>query len=184
MPVTIVTAPTEEPVTLAEAKDWLRIEQSAEDVLIGELIGSARQDGENATRRTWMAATLQLRLDHWPRELPRPPVTAVTDVEFVAPDGSVQQFTDYEVDTDVEPARIWPTSDWPTIADRPDAVRITYEAGWSQAEVPQPLKVYTLMRTAELYDHRTSYDTTEGARLPRAHKTDLLARYMLKEVPA
>jgi uncharacterized phiE125 gp8 family phage protein len=184
MPVTIVTAPTEEPVTLAEAKNWLRVEHSAEDALIKELIGSARQDGENATRRTWMAATLQLRLDHWPRELPRPPVQSVSSVEYVDPDGQTQTFTAYQVDTDVEPARIWPDNDWPKIADRPDAVRIKYDAGWSQAEVPQPLKVYTLMRTAELYDHRTSYDAPEGGRLPKAHKTDLLARYMLKEVPA
>jgi uncharacterized phiE125 gp8 family phage protein len=184
MPVTIVTDPTEEPVTLAEAKDYLRVDSSAEDTLIETLIGSARQDGENATRRTWMTATLQLRADHWPRELPRPPVQSVSSVEYVDPDGQTQTFTAYQVDTDVEPARIWPDIDWPKIADRPDAVRITYDAGWSQAEVPQALKVYTLMRLTELYEHRTSYSAPEGARLPRAHKTDLLARYMLKEVPA
>ncbi|HWA20765.1 MAG TPA: head-tail connector protein, partial [Caulobacterales bacterium] len=43
MSITIVTPPASEPLSLAEAKLFLRVEHDAEDDLIAALIGAARE---------------------------------------------------------------------------------------------------------------------------------------------
>lgn len=59
----LLTAPTVEPVTLDEAKQWARIDTSADDVLISDLITEARQYAETVTRRQFCTATWKMSLD-------------------------------------------------------------------------------------------------------------------------
>ncbi len=66
MPSVLVTAPTEEPVSLAEAKLHLRVDYSNDDVLIGALITAARQHAENDTRRALVTQTWRQVLDQFP----------------------------------------------------------------------------------------------------------------------
>lgn len=51
MPSHLIAAPAIEPITLAEAKLFLRIEHDDEDTAIAALIAAARQHVEMATRR-------------------------------------------------------------------------------------------------------------------------------------
>ena len=66
MPSILVTAPTEEPVSLAEAKLHLRVDDNADDALIAALITAARQHAENDTRRALVTQTWRLALDQFP----------------------------------------------------------------------------------------------------------------------
>ena len=47
--VKIITDPAEEPITLLEAKEYLRVDNDAEDVLIAKLISGARISAERFT---------------------------------------------------------------------------------------------------------------------------------------
>ena len=56
-------APGAEPVTLAEAKDHLRLQHASEDELLAGLIRAAREDVERATGMALIDQTWRLALD-------------------------------------------------------------------------------------------------------------------------
>jgi hypothetical protein len=68
MSLTIITAPTVEPVTVAEAKEHLNIAAgvTADDSLLASYIKAARRHGENITRRAFVSTTFELVLDEFP----------------------------------------------------------------------------------------------------------------------
>lgn len=59
----LVTPPVEEPVSLAEAKAYLRVTGTSEDALISSLIMGARQWCEEITGRAFVTQTWDLWLD-------------------------------------------------------------------------------------------------------------------------
>lgn len=61
--ITLITAPTSEPVTLQEAKSWARIDSSDEDSLLSNLITVARQEAEKYLRSALMPQTWEMTLD-------------------------------------------------------------------------------------------------------------------------
>ena len=66
MPSLLLTAPAVEPLTLAEAKNVLRVEHNDDDDLIAALVAAARQHVEAATRRALITQTWRVSLDAWP----------------------------------------------------------------------------------------------------------------------
>ena len=62
----LVTAPAAEPMTVAEVKDHARIDGSADDAYIGDLITAARERVERNTGRGLITQTWRLTLDDWP----------------------------------------------------------------------------------------------------------------------
>ncbi|HEY8580911.1 MAG TPA: head-tail connector protein [Beijerinckiaceae bacterium] len=69
----LVKAPAVEPMTLAEAKAWLRVDTTDEDAVVAALIVAARQRVERATRQALIAQTWRLVWDAWPSgDLPIP----------------------------------------------------------------------------------------------------------------
>ncbi|MEQ1619683.1 MAG: head-tail connector protein, partial [Terricaulis sp.] len=68
MTITILTPPASEPITLAEAKLFLRIDQTAEDPLITTLIAAAREAVEVACGRALITRRVRESLDIWRRD--------------------------------------------------------------------------------------------------------------------
>ena len=68
MPIKQISPPTDEPVSLVEAKLHLRVETSDEDLLIGVLIAAARIAAENECRRSFVTQQWTLYLDAFPRQ--------------------------------------------------------------------------------------------------------------------
>lgn len=78
--VKIITDLATEPVTVTEAKDYMRVIGDDEDTLIGELITSARQRLERFTGLSFGAKTIKCRwdyMDDW-AELPYQPNAVVS----------------------------------------------------------------------------------------------------------
>jgi uncharacterized phiE125 gp8 family phage protein len=162
--VRVVTPPASEPVTLAEAKLFLREMNSDQDALITSLISAVRRYGESYTRRAIMPQTLELMMETFPSsfatiDLPRPPLVAISSVKYKDISG-VDQTVDsslYQVDTYSEPGRIAPVFGkywFPTRFDL-NAVRIQYTAGYADAaHVPEEFKTWMKARIAQLYEFR------------------------------
>lgn len=157
--VVVTSAPAVEPVTLAEAKAHLRVEDEQDNAYIELLIKSAREHCETVTRRAFITQTLRLDLDRFPEEirLPRPPLSSVSSVSYVDVDGATQTFTDYTVD-DYDPARLVPAYgySWPSTRDVNKAVSVTYVAGYGAAgsSVPAPIRQAMLILIAHAFEYR------------------------------
>lgn len=80
----LLAGPAEEPVSLAEAKAFLKVDDNAEDGLITTLIGAARLHVESVTGRALLAQSWRIVLDHWPEsgvvKLPVAPLISVTAI--------------------------------------------------------------------------------------------------------
>lgn len=66
MPSKLITAPTEEPVSLIEAKAHLRVDIGDDDALISAMNVAARQEAEAACRRAFVTQQWKLMLDRFP----------------------------------------------------------------------------------------------------------------------
>ena len=62
----LLTPPALEPITLADAKDWLKIDGSDEDRIISALITSARLAVEAATGLMMITQSWRMVCDAWP----------------------------------------------------------------------------------------------------------------------
>lgn len=161
--ITLITAPTVEPVTLAEAKLHLRVDHADEDSHIRSLIIAAREHAQNATSRAFVGQTWRLSMDCFPDVIrtPRPPLTSVTSIAYTDTAGASQTLSAsaYTVDTYSEPGRIVPAfgQSWPATRDIPNAVIVTYVAGYgagAAADVPQPIRQAILLLVGHWYANR------------------------------
>jgi len=188
MPYVLVTAPTAEPVTLAEAKLHLRVDDNADDALIGALITAARQHAEHDTRRALVTQTWKLALDVFPENvvtLDHAPVSTVVSVVYTDPDG-VSKTLDagaYQLDAITEPCRLVPAygNSWPATRAQVNAVAITYTCGYGNPEsVPESIKRWMLLRIGALYENREEVLTGRAITLaPLPFVDALLAPYRL-----
>lgn len=156
-------APAGEPITLAEAKAWLRVDGTEEDVLILALIEAARAYVETFTGRALITQQWELALDGFPdREivLPRAPLASVQSVKYYDGAGTLQTFASagYFVDTRAEPGRVvlHADYDWPAVQSRPSSVAVAYTVGYgTPSQVPQGLRTALRFTVAHWFTNRT-----------------------------
>jgi uncharacterized phiE125 gp8 family phage protein len=151
-----------DPVSLAEAKAWLRVDHSEEDLIISALISSSTRMAEDFMGRAIMRQRLKLSLDCFPEviELPMAPVSSVTNVKYLDAAGELQTLDAslYVVDTEATPPRIIPaySQTWPSTRDTINAVRIEYVAGYgeTQADIPETIRMGILIAIVHIFDNR------------------------------
>jgi uncharacterized phiE125 gp8 family phage protein len=159
----LLTPPAAEPVTLAGAKAYLRVEHDADDDVIAGLISGARLKVEALTRRTLITQTWQLRRDSWPGDgrlmVVPAPLREIVAVRVYDSGGAphavdLQAFT---ADTAAAPAVIgfvpWSL---PVPGRTLAGIEIDFEAGYGDApaDVPQPLRRAIELLVAHWYEHR------------------------------
>ena len=171
--VQVVTPPTQEPVSLQEAKNHLRVDGNQDDALIQMCISSARIYFEKACEISIAQSTLQLNLDSFPEiiYLPMGPTSTIIDVEYTDANGDDQSLADWNEDLASTMARITPALDeeWPQTASKINAVWVTYNTGWQPSAVPKLLKSGILFYVGHLYENREGVITgTISTELPLA----------------
>lgn len=160
MNFSISTAPTTEPITVADAKDQCNILTTDYDLKISKWIKSAREWVEGYTGRALITQTITYKLEDFPFDdelyLPRPPLVSVSSVQYIDTSGSTQTLSssNYTVDTVAQPGRIIPTynTQWPSVQSIDNAVTITYVAGYGPpTAVPEPIKQAIALRVQLQY---------------------------------
>lgn len=163
----LVSADTVEPVTLAEAKLWIRQDYSqgtVEDAMVSGLITAAREWFENAMDRSLLEKVWRLKLPWFCNviELPYPPLSSVVSITYLDADGATQTLatTIYNVVTATTPARIELASEqtWPVTDVHPEAVTVSFRVGTDAA--PEMVKAGIKMLVAYWYGFRGDEERT------------------------
>lgn len=192
-----IAQPGPEPVLLEEAKAHLRLDGATEDAYVEALIGAARTHVENVTNRALVQTQYRLDLPGWPAggviTLPRPPLQAVTAIQYVDDGGTLQTLASDQYQVTVPSGPCAPRGTvrpayavtWPSTRPQPNAVQVSFTAGYAAAACPKPLRAAVLMLVAHFYESReaasvgsiASVETPFGVRA-------LLAPYIAREVLA
>ena len=189
--IVLVTAPTVEPVTLAEAKLHCRVDHTDDNDLITSLIVAARQLCEVKTEHSCVNTTWDLYLDFLPVRIyiPRSPLSSVTSLSYYATDGTltVMSSSDYVVDTASAPGRITQASTavWPATQERTGAVIVRFVAGYGAAasSVPDSIKAAIKLLVGHWYENRESVVVgTITSELPMAVESLLAANAVVTMV--
>lgn len=137
----LVTPPTEQPVTLDEAKKHVEIASGIEyhDEHLLRLIKAATEHAQVKAGRQILTATYRLTLDDFPSTdegritLPNPPLQSVSSITYSDANGATQTLatTVYKVLADSEPGQVCLKygQDYPSVYDEPGSVAITYLCG-------------------------------------------------------
>lgn len=160
----LVTEPTVEPVSMAEAKAHCRIDHDTEDAYVGALIIAARQWVENVCGMALMTQTWDGWLDAFPTDaivIPKYPVASVTSITYHSSDlvtSTAVPTGNYQVDTKRRPPRIARKHgvSWPSATLRESSgVVVRFVAGYTAVDsVPRDIKHAILLLIGQLYAHR------------------------------
>jgi uncharacterized phiE125 gp8 family phage protein len=107
-----------------------------------------------------------LTLDAFTAEIaiPLPPCQSIDAITYVDPDGATQTLDAgaYQVFGlgSADGAKVRPAhgTSWPAIRNQPDAVAITFTAGFGDnpGDIPEPIRTAIKMRVGHLYENRES----------------------------
>lgn len=199
MALEIVSGPDYEPVSLAEVREWVRLESddTAHTTILQLIRKALREDAENLTGRAFISRQYRLSLECWPLDpkwghsirLPYPPLISVDSVKYYDTDGVLQTLASdqYDVHDEAEPGFIVPAYQirWPSIRSRPDSVQVTFTAGYyggspdsesaAQAVIPSSVKLWMQTKLATMFKHREQLVTgTIVSKIPRDFTDGLL----------
>lgn len=168
-------APASAPVTLAEAKAQLRIDHDDEDTLLGRLIDSAATTVEEMTGRALVTQTWRLDMPapsgRAAIRLERAPVAALSAAVYTDGAGAEQTLAldDLRLYGDADAPLVEPVSGktWPAAGTDVDAMRITFVAGYGDADaVPEPLRQAVLLLVAHQFERREAVGLNQLAAMP------------------
>lgn len=173
----LALAPPEmEPVTLAEARQFLRLDQTEEDDLLATLITAARLMIEAAAGRCLVEQPWRIVLDRWPASgeirLPLSPLMRIQAARVYDVLGSAQQVAEAALTQDktADPPLIRVTGEVPEIGRTHGAIEIDIVAGYgaTAAAVPTPLRQAVLRLAARWFEERGDVASRDAQSLPRA----------------
>lgn len=165
MEIKIITPPATEPMTLDEAKHYLRISGTDDDTLIPGWIIQARKYCEGYQKRKYITQTLEGYLNNFPsgsidiRHCG--PVQAITSIIYTNSEGVAHTVdpADYSLDNisftnkiDLAYGKLWPS-----VTLKPaNGVKVTMVCGYGAASaVPETVKIAMALHMKVLHDDLT-----------------------------
>jgi uncharacterized phiE125 gp8 family phage protein len=169
--IDVVTPPSSEPVSLAEAKADRRYTQTDQDAGITAKISAARDYVEQRVGYALVTQTRLATLDCFPDccaciKIPGRNI-AVTSLKYIDRTTGTQLTLDptaYVVDASGRYARIAPAygTRWPATRSQPGAVQITFTSGVAADAVPASLKQAILLIVGDIFENREGAIFTPG----------------------
>ena len=178
----VISAPAQEPVLLADMKQHLRVDTTADDSYILGLITACRMHLERQYEVAMITQTLQLNLDFFPwwwifrgsnnsaywwqdqayytQILLRGPVQSITSVTYLDPTNTpvVLSPSLYKLDAYSMPARLTPAVNqiWPATAYTINSIQVQFITGYGTADtnVPGDQKAALKMLCGHFYENR------------------------------
>ena len=155
------TPPSVEPLTLAEVKAHLRLDDAQEDALLSSLIAAAREHLERETGLCLMTQAWRLYLDDWPVDgiirIAKSPVQAIQVVTVFDAEGAPLHVSleDHLLDGTGRPARLW-LRDLPAPGQPLNGIEVDFSAGFGEAgtDVPDTLKRAMLIHVGHMFAFR------------------------------
>ncbi len=150
-------APGATAISAAEVKNYSKVITTADDTLIADLIDAATTYFEEVCNRQLITATWVWTPERFARRLvmPRAPLQSVTTLKYYDSGGTQQTLSSavYTVVTSVNPGYIVEAVNqtWPSLQGRPEAIEVTYKAGYGNAAANVPDEVRTCL--LQLVDH-------------------------------
>ena len=183
----LLVEPAIEPITLADAKQHLRMEVSDDDALITLLIAAARQYAEQLTRTSFITQQWSLVLDAFPGPslmgvpaglpwslpghallLEHGPVQSIDSITYMDMASAVQTMpsANYIADMTGLLARVTPKFGqiWPITLPQIASVSVNFTAGYGTTadKVPAGLVQWMKLRIGTLYENREEVVTGRG----------------------
>jgi uncharacterized phiE125 gp8 family phage protein len=186
MKIKVITPPTVEPLTKAEAKQHMGISYTHNDTLVESAIKQAREYCEVYQRRKFVTQTLELYLDRFPcgpiEFIDCSPVQSVTSIKYTDKDGTEHTInaSDYSLDSvsfvnkiDLVYGKTWPTDElkptngvviqfvagYPTITEDDGDEEVTI------AQVPESIKWAMVFHIKSIYDIHTPEERKDYERV-------------------
>jgi uncharacterized phiE125 gp8 family phage protein len=158
----LLTPPAFEPVTLIEAKDYLKIDHDDEDELIESLIRAARHLIEAASGQMLIHQTWRLTFSAWPvmgrLRLPLEPLDAIIAARVFDAAGVAQaiNLAALTIDEVARPPAILTVGPVPQPGRMVNGIEIDVRVGHgpSAADVPAPLRLAVLRLMAHWFENR------------------------------
>lgn len=157
------TAPSAEPVTLADAKQHLKLDHDSEDDLIEGLIRAAREEVEASTGLALIDQSWRLTLDRIPVtkvvRIACHPIKEILSVTAFGADGegALVDPATYMLDRHARPARLW-FSQRPEARRQMNGIEIDLTVGFGEAgpDVPDTLRRAVLVLVAHWFEFRAA----------------------------
>jgi len=167
----ITVEPAEEPITLAEAKEHLRVDFSDEDDYITALITTARKYCESYTNRVFITQTWRQNIDYFPRviQLKVNPIISLTSLKYYDTAENQQTITDNsnnfqkDFNSDVGSIHEGLVNAFPSVGDTINPIEIITVCGYgAAADVPMNIKHAMKIMVSHLYENREGVNVVVG----------------------
>jgi len=169
----VTSGPSTPILTTAEAKNYLKIDTSADDTLISDMVDAATNYCENYLGQKFITQSIQEVFDKIPKPkigdlfptlfLTVHPVQSVTSITYTDTNETEQTWNAslYKVDTYRKAARITPSYGevFPDILAEINSLTVTYVAGYGDAssDVPASIRQAVRLVLSDMYHNRSDF---------------------------
>lgn len=190
-------------ISVDEMKDYLRVDTTDDDTLIGELIDTATEMARDHTRRAILEETLELTMDGFSDtgidetrlgrgvhdmsksaalgygdefNLPFPPIVSITSIKTFSTDNTESTYDSAKYELDETGGRVYlnQSQTWPVNLRDREAVKVRYIAGYGSSATGIPLAIKQAIR-----QHTAAmYECRQACEMPKSCKA-LLSPYKL-----
>lgn len=162
------TQPSTEPITIAQAKIHLKMDddEALEDAYVTAKIKGAREWIEGQYGVAMITQRVTESFDKWASRMPlqRGPVQAIHEIQYLDDEESYQSYdnTNVRLEEISEPAYMITkkSATYPAVNTALGAVRVTYTCGYGDnpSDVPEYMIDALYLRLGASYDNRSSID--------------------------